>query len=263
MQATISFQPKDCLHSESKIPYENWHDRAIFYDAVLFDVLRTEVISMKLVIIDYGSGNLHSALKAFELANQNAGLGYDIRLTDKADEVRLADRIVLPGVGAFGDCAQGLQAVEGMTEALENAVIHDGKPFLGICVGMQLLADKGLEHGSHKGLGWIKGVVQEIEPNDPNLKIPHMGWNTLEVCSETPHALLTDIETGGAGQHAYFVHSYHFVTENPAEDLVETDYGGRVTAVVGRDNIVGVQFHPEKSQKMGLKLIENFLRWKP
>ncbi len=218
---------------------------------------------MKLVIIDYGSGNLHSALKAFELANKKAGLGFDISLTDKPEEVLSADRIVLPGVGAFGDCARGLNAVEGMNEALEEAVITDGKPFLGICVGMQLLADEGLEHGRHKGLGWIKGSVRQIEPDDVSLKIPHMGWNTLNVSSDNPHAILKDITTGKEGQHAYFVHSYHFVTENETEDLADTEYGGRVTAIVGRDNIVGVQFHPEKSQKMGLKLIENFISWKP
>ncbi len=218
---------------------------------------------MKLVIIDYGSGNLHSALKAFELANKELASPYDISLSDKADDILKADKIVLPGVGAFGDCAQGLRAVEGMNEALEQSVISQGKPFLGICVGMQLLAETGLEHGSHDGLGWIKGSVKAIKTNDPSLKIPHMGWNTLEVCSDAPHAVLENIKTGPEGAHAYFVHSYHFETEKASEDLAETQYGGRVTAMVGRDNIVGVQFHPEKSQKMGLKLIENFLNWKP
>jgi len=210
-----------------------------------------------IAIVDYKMGNLASVKNAF------AKLGKDTVVESEPQKFQEYDKLILPGVGAFGDCAQGLQAVEGMNEALEEAVIKQGKPFLGICVGMQLLAQTGLEHGRHEGLGWIQGTVKAIEPNDPALKIPHMGWNTLNICSDEVHPLLHNIKTGSEGEHAYFVHSYHFKTKNPADDLAETQYGGRVTAMVGRDNIVGVQFHPEKSQKMGLKLIENFLNWKP
>ncbi len=219
---------------------------------------------MTVAIIDYGSGNLHSAVKAFERASMQGGVGAEIRLTDDPDVVRAADRIVLPGVGAFADCFAGLSAVDGMMDALDDAVRKSAKPFLGICVGMQLLAREGLEHGASPGLGWIDGVVRLIEPEavegEP-LKIPHMGWNTLHALR--PHPLLAGIETGANGLHAYFVHSYHFALENAHDLVATTDYGGPVTAIVGRGNIAGVQFHPEKSQRLGLRLIENFLRWRP
>ncbi|CFX15559.1 Imidazole glycerol phosphate synthase subunit HisH [Candidatus Filomicrobium marinum] len=213
------------------------------------------------VIIDYGSGNLHSAGKALERAARESGSEFRVQVTAKPDDVAAADRIVLPGVGAFADCMKGLTAVPGMREALEKAVISEGKPFLGICVGMQLLATRGLEFGVTEGFDWIPGEVRALEPSAPALKIPHMGWNTLNVLR--PHPLLKDIETGPNGLHAYFVHSYHLVPERPDDVVAETDYGGPVTAIVGRDNIVGTQFHPEKSQTLGLKLLANFLSWRP
>ena len=216
---------------------------------------------MSVVIIDYGSGNLHSALKSFERANRESGAGFDIKLTRSPEDVAAAQRIVLPGVGAFADCCRGLHAVDGMREALEESVRQQGKPFLGICVGMQMLAQKGLEHGEHRGLGWIDGVVDKIHPSDAALKIPHMGWNTLDQIN--PHALLDGIPLGADGWHAYFVHSYHFQAADRDNEILDTDYGGPVTAMIARDNIAGTQFHPEKSQKLGLKLIENFLKWKP
>ena len=212
-------------------------------------------------IIDYGSGNLHSAAKAFERAARDAGLDCHIVVTSDPDEVRSADRVVLPGVGAFADCRRGLEAVAGMHDALEETVRRKGRPFLGICVGMQLLATRGLEHGVTEGLGWIPGEVRAIEPDDPALKIPHMGWNTLTALSD--HALLAGLSTGPNGLHAYFVHSYHLVVEERSDVVAETDYGGPVTALVARGNIAGTQFHPEKSQTLGLGLIANFLTWKP
>lgn len=213
------------------------------------------------VIIDYGSGNLHSAAKAFERAARESDADARILVTSDPNAVVAADRIVLPGVGAFADCKQGLDAVPGMREALETAVRRQGRPFLGICVGMQLLAERGLEHVTTQGLGWIRGEVRILEPKDPNLKIPHMGWNTLTV--RRSHPLLASLATGDGGLHAYFVHSYHLVAADPADVVAETDHGGPVTAMVGRDNIAGTQFHPEKSQKLGLGLIANFLRWRP
>ncbi len=212
-------------------------------------------------IIDYGSGNLHSAAKAFERAARESAIASHIVVTSDPVAVVAADRIVLPGVGAFADCKRGLDAVAGMHAVLEEAVLHKGRPFLGICVGMQLLASRGLEHTVTGGLGWIPGEVRILEPNDPALKIPHMGWNTLD--ARQPHALLDGIATGPAGLHAYFVHSYHLVAEDPGMVLAQTEYGGPVTALIGRDNIAGTQFHPEKSQTLGLKLIANFLAWKP
>ena len=213
------------------------------------------------VIIDYGSGNLHSAVKAFERAAREASLGIKIVLSSDPADVEGADRVVLPGVGAFADCKRGLEAVPGMLSALE-AVVHDkGRPFLGICVGMQLMASFGLEHGRSDGLDWIGGEVRAIEPQDKSLKIPHMGWNTLDVVSE--HAVLDGIKTGADGLHAYFVHSYHFISDDMDSCVATTDYGGSVTAMVANDNMVGTQFHPEKSQKLGLKLITNFLNWRP
>ncbi len=216
---------------------------------------------MSVVIIDYGSGNLHSAHSSFARANAESGTGFEIKLSSDPEEVRKADRIVLPGVGAFADCASGLRAVDGMVAALNEAVHEMGKPFFGICVGMQLLADTGLENGSHKGLGWIAGEVEQIKPSDASLKIPHMGWNTLDVIND--HALLDGLPLGPDGLHAYFVHTYHFKTAQPENDILETNYGGAVTAMVAKDNMVGTQFHPEKSQNLGLALISNFLKWTP
>lgn len=214
---------------------------------------------MSIVIVDYGSGNLHSAHKAVERAATQ--LGVQVIVTSDPDVVRRADRIVLPGVGAFADCRRGLDQVTGMVEALTECVMKGGKPFLGICVGMQLLASRGLEHGVAQGLDWIPGEVVEIKPMSPELKVPHMGWNTL--APRGMHPLLKDIPTGEKGLHAYFVHSYHLKAAHADHVLATTEYGGELTAMVGRDNIVGTQFHPEKSQKLGLALIANFLRWTP
>lgn len=213
-------------------------------------------------IIDYGSGNLHSAAKAFERAAREAGVESRILVTSDPRDVAAADRIVLPGVGAFADCKRGLESVPGMVEALEGVVRVKGRPFLGICVGMQLLATRGLEHGITEGLDWIAGEVRPIQPSDPALKIPHMGWNTLTV-SGGDHALLKGLPTGPGGLHAYFVHSFHLVAADAADVVAQTDYGGLVTALVARGNIAGTQFHPEKSQTLGLGLIGNFLAWKP
>lgn len=214
---------------------------------------------MTVAIIDYGSGNLRSAAKAFERAAQ--GGGEAILVTADPDAVRTADRVVLPGVGAFADCKAGLAAVPGMIEALTEAVIDKGHPFLGICVGMQLMARRGLEKTVTEGLGWIDGDVEPIAPKDPALKVPHMGWNTIDLVRS--HVLLDGLPTGGKGLHAYFVHSYHMTLRDPGALVAVADYGGPVTAMVGRDNIVGTQFHPEKSQALGLGLIANFLRWRP
>jgi imidazole glycerol-phosphate synthase subunit HisH len=214
-----------------------------------------------IAIIDYGSGNLHSAAKAFERAARDSGASAKVVVTASPETVATADRIVLPGVGAFADCKRGLDAVPGMRTALDEAIQKRGRPFIGICVGMQLLATRGLEFETTLGLGWIKGDVTIIKPSDPALKIPHMGWNTLSV--GRPHELLEGIETGPNGLHAYFVHSFHLKAARAAEVIAETDHGGAVTALVGRDNIVGTQFHPEKSQELGLRLIANFLAWKP
>jgi imidazole glycerol-phosphate synthase subunit HisH len=216
---------------------------------------------MSVAIIDYGSGNLHSAQKAFERAAREAGLSRDVRVTARPEDVLAANHIVLPGVGAFADCRRGLDGVPGMVEALDEAVRQRRRPFLGICVGAQLMATRGLEHKVVAGLNWIAGDVAAIKPRDPGLKIPHMGWNTLDV--RRSHALLEGVRTGDAGLHAYFVHSYQLYADD-SDDLVATaDYGGPVTAIVARDNIVGTQFHPEKSQTLGLKLIANFLKWRP
>jgi glutamine amidotransferase len=216
---------------------------------------------MHVAIIDYGSGNLHSAAKAFERAAREQGSDLAIKVTARPEDVADAERIVLPGVGAFADCKRGLEDVPGMIEALEEAVQGRGKPFLGICVGLQLMAERGLEHGVTPGLGWIKGEVRAIAPSAPELKIPHMGWNTLRVVRANP--LLEGVPTGEGGLHAYFVHSYHVVLEEPGDLVASTDYGGPITAFVAKDNMAGTQFHPEKSQKLGLALIANFLRWKP
>ncbi len=213
---------------------------------------------MKVAIIDYGSGNLRSAAKAFERAAREAGISAGIVLTSDADVVRQADRIVLPGVGAYADCKAGLAAVPGMIEALNEAVIERARPFLGICVGMQLMSTRGLEKTVTAGLGWIEGDVVEMTPDDPNLKIPQIGWNTINLSRD--HPVFDGIETS---LHAYFVHSYHFRTRRLQDRLATVDYGGAMTAVIARDNMIGTQFHPEKSQTLGLALIRNFLRWKP
>ncbi|OJT97264.1 MAG: imidazole glycerol phosphate synthase, glutamine amidotransferase subunit, partial [Rhizobium sp. 63-7] len=210
---------------------------------------------MRVAIIDYGSGNLRSATKAFERAAREAGIDAHIDLTDKPEHVALADRVVLPGVGAYADCRRGLDAVSGMSEALREAVEVKARPFLGICVGMQLMSSRGLEKTITDGFGWIPGDVVEMTPADPSLKIPQIGWNTLNL--NRPHPLFDGIPTGPDGQHAYFVHSYHLAAENPEDVIATTDYGGAMTAFVGRDNKAGSQFHPEKSQALGLKLIGN------
>ena len=216
---------------------------------------------MHVAIIDYGSGNLHSAAKAFERAAREQASKLAIKVTSKPEEVREAERIVLPGVGAFADCKQGLAQIPGMIDALEDTVRRRGKPFLGICVGLQLMAERGVEHGLTPGLGWIEGEVREITPKDRSLKIPHMGWNTLAL--QRKHALFEGIATGETGLNAYFVHSYHLVPASTDVLVATTDYGGPITAFVANDNLAGSQFHPEKSQKLGLALIANFLKWKP
>lgn len=211
------------------------------------------------VIVNYGSGNLHSAAKAFERAALAQDYG-QVCVTDDPQTVAKADHIVLPGVGAFGDCARGLALVDGMREALQDAVIDKGRPFLGICVGMQLMADAGFEHGRQPGLGWIAGEVVEIIRSDPQIKIPHMGWNEISFPGAGRHPLFDGIDLQ---RHAYFVHSYQFAARDSRHVLAITDHGGPVTAAVGRDNLFGAQFHPEKSQALGLKLIANFLAWRP
>ncbi len=215
---------------------------------------------MSIAVIDYGSGNLRSATKALERASRES-TGAAVVLTADPYVVAEADRIVLPGVGAFADCRRGLGAISGMIEALTQAVCEKGRPFLGICVGMQLLATRGLEHGVHPGLDWIAGEVAAIMPDDPTLKIPQMGWNTLDV--RHAHPVMAGIPTGPDGWHAYFVHSYGFRPTEAEASVATCDYGGPIAAIVGRDTIVGTQFHPEKSQALGLALLANFLRWAP
>lgn len=216
---------------------------------------------MTVAIVDYGSGNLHSAAKAFERAARESGHDQPIKVTNDPDTVAKADRVVLPGVGAFADCRHGLDAVGGMIEALDYSVRRNGRPFFGICVGMQLMAERGREYVVTPGLGWISGEVDRIAPDDKTLKIPHMGWNTLNVVRS--HPLLDGIATGPDGLHAYFVHSYELKILRRGDLVAQADYGGPLTAIVGRDNMVGTQFHPEKSQKLGLALIANFLKWSP
>jgi glutamine amidotransferase len=213
---------------------------------------------MTVAIVDYGSGNLRSAAKAFERAARESGVDDRVLVTASPREVAEADRIVLPGVGAFADCRAGLYGVPGMVDTLQREVIERGKPFLGICVGMQLMATRGVEYGIHSGLDWIQGDVVRIEPGAGHLKIPHMGWN--ELAALRPHPLLAGI---AEHDHAYFVHSFQLKASRRETVLGLTDYGGPITAVVGRDNMAGTQFHPEKSQATGLRLIANFLRWKP
>lgn len=220
---------------------------------------------MTVAIIDYGSGNLRSAAKAFERAVRESGRSDPVTVTSSADDALSADRIVLPGVGAFADCRSGLHRLDGMVDALEEAVIVRGKPFLGICVGMQLMATTGREHGVHPGLGWIDGEVTAIdvrptaEKNGTELKIPHMGWNDM-ILDRADHPLFAGLQDG---RHAYFVHSYAMICRRSEDQLAHVDYGGPLVAAVGRDNLVGTQFHPEKSQAVGLQIIGNFLSWRP
>jgi glutamine amidotransferase len=216
---------------------------------------------MSVAIIDYGSGNLHSAAKAFERAARSMDGGENIVVTRDPEVVFRADRVVLPGVGAFADCRRGLDALDGMVEALTETVRDKARPFFGICVGMQLIATRGKEHVITEGLNWIKGDVEKISPRDENLKVPHMGWNTLDVVRE--HPVLERLPLGPKGRHAYFVHSYHLNAADVADVLARADYGGPVTAIVAKDTAIGTQFHPEKSQRFGLALIANFLKWKP
>jgi glutamine amidotransferase len=212
---------------------------------------------MLTVLIDYESGNLHSAEKAFQRMARETGAG-EVLVTDRAEDVARADRIVLPGDGAFPACRNALLAVTGVYDAMREAVIEKGRPFLGICVGMQMLASRGHEYEEVEGFGWIPGDVVRIAPSDPVLKVPHMGWNDLVI--DRRHPVLEGLATG---DHAYFVHSYQFHVDDPAHLLAHCDYAGDVTAIVGRDNILGTQFHPEKSQAAGLRLISNFLTWTP
>jgi len=216
---------------------------------------------MSVAIVDYGSGNLHSAAKAFERAARESNRAEAIVVTSDPAKVAAASRVVLPGVGAFADCRRGLDAIPGMVEALNENVLQRGRPFFGICVGMQLMAERGREYQVTPGLGWIAGEVDKIAPNDAALKVPHMGWNTLNLLKM--HPLLDEIPLGPDGLHAYFVHSYELNAEKRDDLVAQSDYGGPLTAIVGRDNMVGTQFHPEKSQKLGLKLIANFLKWTP
>ena len=209
------------------------------------------------VIVDYESGNLHSALKSFQRMATETGAG-PVAVSADPDAVRQADRIVLPGVGAFADCRAGLAAIPGLFEAIEERVIGGGVPFLGICVGQQMMATRGLEFGETAGFGWIPGDVVRLTPPGEGLKVPHMGWNALDVSAS--HPVLAGIATG---DHAYFVHSYHLVPAVPSQRIATAEHGGPVTAVVARDNLVGTQFHPEKSQSTGLRLIANFLAWRP
>jgi glutamine amidotransferase len=216
---------------------------------------------MTIALIDYGAGNIRSATKAFEHVIATTGTDEQIVVTSDPDVVARADRVVLPGDGAFADCRRNLDAVDGMVEAIDETIDRRGRPFFGICVGMQLLATRGLEHGVTPGLDRIAGEVRAVEPNNSALKVPHMGWNTME--GRKPHPLLAGIALGEAGWHAYFLHGYHLVAERAEDVLAVADYGGPVTAIVARDTLAGTQFHPEKSQKLGLKLIANFLKWKP
>ena len=209
-------------------------------------------------LIDYGSGNLRSAEKALARAASEGGTGHEIVVTSDPDVAAKAERIVLPGVGAFADCMNGVTAIPGMADALSDAVRKRGAPFLGICVGMQLLASVGREFGDHPGLGWIEGEVVIIKPSKPEIKVPHMGWNELKMLR--PHPLFDGIPKAA---NAYFVHSYKFVAKHESDVLATTEYDGTINAVIGRGNIAGTQFHPEKSQAVGLRLLQNFLKWKP
>jgi imidazole glycerol-phosphate synthase subunit HisH len=216
---------------------------------------------MRVVIIDYGSGNLRSAEKAFERAARERGIKAEILVTSDPEQLRHCDRIILPGVGAFKDCRDGLYAIAGLPEALEEQVRCKSKPFLGICVGMQLMATTGLEFGETPGLGWISGVVRRLEPAPGTLKVPHMGWNSIDPFHD--HPLLAGMSYGETAAHAYFVHSFELIANDPGDVLATTEYGSTITAAVAKDNIAGTQFHPEKSQALGLNLLGNFLEWRP
>lgn len=216
---------------------------------------------MRIALVDYGAGNLHSAGKGLERALADSGLAGTVDITSDADRVRMADRIVLPGDGAFRDCREQLAGVSGLADALDEAVRRKGRPFFGICVGMQLLADAGEEHGMTPGLGWIHGQVKRLAPSDERLKIPHMGWNNI--IKTGSHPVLEGLQLGPDGLHAFFLHAYHLVAAKPADVLAVAEYGGPVTAIVARDTIFGTQFHPEKSQTLGRALFANFLRWNP
>jgi glutamine amidotransferase len=215
---------------------------------------------VRVAIVDYGAGNLRSAAKAFEIAGRAVG-AVDVVVTSDPDAIARADRVVLPGDGAYADCRAGLAAVPGLDDAIAEVARARGRPFLGICVGMQLLTDRGLEHHVTAGLGWIPGECVPISPADQRLKVPHMGWNTLERAGA--HPLLDGLPLGPAGLHAYFLHGFHVRVANPADTIATAEYGGPVTAIVARGNILGMQFHPEKSQRLGLALVERFLRWAP
>jgi glutamine amidotransferase len=216
---------------------------------------------VSVALIDYGSGNLHSAAKAFERAARALELPEKVVVTRDPETVYRADRIVLPGVGAFADCRKGLDALDGMVDAMTQAVRGKARPFFGICVGMQLMATQGKEHVTTPGLDWISGDVEKIAPRDESLKIPHMGWNTLDMLHE--HPVLEKLPLGDKGRHAYFVHSYHLNAASEGDVIARADYGGPLTAIVAKDTMFGTQFHPEKSQRFGLALIANFLKWKP
>jgi len=216
---------------------------------------------MTVAIIDYGSGNLHPAAKAFERAARTFDPPEKVLVTSDPDQVWRSDRVVLPGVGAFADCKRGLDGVDGMVQALNETIKFKARPFFGICVGMQLMAEHGREYETVDGLGWIKGVVEKITPRDERLKVPHMGWNTLDV--QRDHPVLEKLPLGEKGRHAYFVHSFHLNAAEASDVVARADYGGPVTAVIAKDTMFGTQFHPEKSQRLGLALISNFLKWKP
>ena len=214
---------------------------------------------MKVVVIDYGSGNLRSVSKALELAASELRRGYEVIVSSDPIELNDADHVILPGVGAFGDCFTGLMAIEGMGEALKEATHCRGRPFLGICVGMQLMANRSLEHGEHAGLGWLEGEVCPMHPISPEIKIPHMGWNELAL-NEADHPVLSRVKNG---DHAYFVHSFSMECANKNNILATTDYGRNIVAIVCSGNLIGTQFHPEKSQNTGLTILKNFLDWRP
>lgn len=216
---------------------------------------------MIIALVDYGAGNLHSAHKGLERALADIGTAGTVEVTSDPDRIRRADRIVLPGDGAFRDCRQSLGAVPGLIEALEETVRGKGRPFFGICVGMQLLADIGEEHGETAGLGWLPGHVKHLEPADRALKVPHMGWNTIR--QSRAHPVLDGLRLGPEGLHAFFLHAYHLVADQTDDVIAVADYGGPVTAVVGRNTYCGTQFHPEKSQTLGRAIFANFLRWAP
>ncbi len=216
---------------------------------------------MKVALIDYGAGNLHSAGKALLRAAEAAGVSLQVTLGANPEEIAAADRIVLPGDGAFRDCRANLSAVDGLEAVLHDTVRVKARPFLGICVGMQLMADSGEERGLTRGLGWVPGRVVALDARERGLKVPHMGWNTLEARSD--HPVLAGLELGTSGLHAYFLHSYHLVPQNPGDLIASADYGGPVAAIVGHDTAIGTQFHPEKSQGLGIRLLANFLKWAP